>query len=200
VGRPKLSEQTGIDPRDLILRSARTEIEKNGILGLRVAEVAANANYSVSIIYRYFGDRDGLLAQVLGDLYEEILDRVTRRTALLVPAEGPVTVDQVLALAPKPSDAFEGSDVRLRLQILAVAATNPVLENRLKEIAQRRYREMLDTATDLKSRLPAGTVFDERVFTIMVVNQLLYYNTLLGDLAVSDDDYYDFLKSKATNS
>ena len=56
-----------------ILESARREIELNGILGLRVAEVAAGANYSLTQVYRYFGDRDGLLARVLGDLYDEII-------------------------------------------------------------------------------------------------------------------------------
>ena len=201
MGRTRRTDSiTGDDPRSLILRSARAEIEKHGILGLRVAEVAANAHYSVSIIYRYFGDRDGLLAQVLGDLYEEILERVSARTAQNIPSDGPVTIDQILALAPLPTDAYSNaSDLRLRLQILAVAATNPILENRLKEIAQRRYQEMLDLARALKARLPEAQPFDERVFTIMVVNKLLYYNTLLGDLAVTDDEYYDFLKSKATN-
>jgi AcrR family transcriptional regulator len=186
------------DSRQLILESARAEIEKNGILGLRVADVAANANYSISVIYRHFGDRDGLLAQVLGDLYEEILDQTSKRTADLIPPEGPLTVDQILALAPKPSEVHEWSVPRLRLQVLAVAANNRILEDRLKSIAQRRYAAMLELAEVLKSRLPEGTVFDERVFTIMIVNQLLYYNTLLGDLAVSDSEYYDFLKSKAT--
>lgn len=200
MGRTRRTDSTPEDdPRSRILRSARAEIEKHGILGLRVADVAANAHYSVSIIYRYFGDRDGLLAQVLGDLYEEILERVSSRTAQNIPSEGPVTIDQILALAPLPSDVHEGSDPRIRLQILAVAATNPVLENRLKEIAQRRYQAMLDLARALKARLPEDQPFDERVFTIMVVNQLLYYNTLLGDLAVTDDEYYNFLKSKATN-
>ena len=56
-----------------IIESARREIELNGILGLRVADVAAGANYSLTQVYRYFGDRDGLLARVLGDLYEEII-------------------------------------------------------------------------------------------------------------------------------
>jgi AcrR family transcriptional regulator len=187
------------DSRQLILNSARAEIEKNGILGLRVADVATNANYSISVIYRHFGDRDGLLAQVLGDMYEEILDQMAKRTADLIPPEGPLTVDQILALAPMPSGVSEWSVPRLRLQILAVAANNRILEDRLKSIAQRRYAAMLELAEVLKSRLPEGTVFDERVFTIMIVNQLLYYNTLLGDLAVSDSEYYDFLKSKATH-
>jgi hypothetical protein len=123
---------------------------------------------------------------------------MAKRTADLIPPEGPLTVDQILALAPMPSEVSEWSVPRLRLQILAVAANNRILEDRLKSIAQRRYAAMLELAEVLKSRLPEGTVFDERVFTIMIVNQLLYYNTLLGDLAVSDSEYYDFLKSKAT--
>ena len=199
MGRPRKADQDGRDdPRSLILKSARAEIEKNGILGLRVAEVAANAHYSVSIIYRYFGDRDGLLAQVLGDLYEEILDRAAARLAEAIPADGAVTIDQIVALAPRPSEIDKNPDSRLRLQILAVAATNPVLEARMKDIAQKRFKVMKDFAAMLKSRLPEGQVFDERVMLIMIVNQLLYYNTLLGEFATTDDEYYAFLKDKAS--
>ncbi|MFN9954552.1 MAG: helix-turn-helix domain-containing protein, partial [bacterium] len=49
-----------------ILRSAREQIAAKGILGLRVADVAAAAYSSVTQIYRYFGSREGLLARVLG--------------------------------------------------------------------------------------------------------------------------------------
>jgi AcrR family transcriptional regulator len=199
MGRPKNSEreQSG-DPRELILRSARAEVEKNGILGLRVAEVAANAHYSVSIIYRYFGDRDGLLAQVLGDLYEEILDRTAHRLATGLPASGPLTVDQILSLAPMPSEADTNPDLKLRLQILAVAATNTELEARLKSSAQTRLKQMKNWSEAVKSRLPEGQIFDDRILFILIVNQLLYYNTLLGDDAVTDEEYFRFLKDKAT--
>lgn len=199
MGRPRNSErEESGDPRELILRSARAEVEKNGILGLRVAEVAANAHYSVSIIYRYFGDRDGLLAQVLGDLYEEILDRATNRLATGLPASGPLTVDQIVSLAPMPSEADTNPDLKLRLQILAVAATNPELEARLKSIAQTRLQQMKAWSQAVKSRLPEGQIFDDRILFILIVNQLLYYNTLLGDDAVTDEEYFRFLKDKIT--
>jgi len=199
MGRPKNSErEESGDPRELILRSARAEVEKNGILGLRVAEVAANAHYSVSIIYRYFGDRDGLLAQVLGNLYEEILDRAANRLATGLPASGPLTVDQIVSLAPMPSEADTNPDLKLRLQILAVAATNPELEARLKSIAQTRLQQMKAWSQAVKSRLPEGQIFDDRILFILIVNQLLYYNTLLGDDAVTDEEYFRFLKDKIT--
>lgn len=199
MGRPRKTDQDGReDPRSLILKSARAEIEKNGILGLRVAEVAANAHYSVSIIYRYFGDRDGLLAQVLGDLYEEILDRTAQRLSAALPATGPLTVDQLISLAPKPSDAYTNPDLKLRLQILAVAATNPILEARLKTVAQARFKLLKEWSASTVARLPEGQVYDERIFFIVIVNQLLYYNTLLGDDAVTDEEYYQFMKDKVT--
>jgi len=199
MGRPRNSErEESGDPRELILRSARAEVEKNGILGLRVAEVAANAHYSVSIIYRYFGDRDGLLAQVLGNLYEEILDRAANRLATGLPASGPLTVDQIVSLAPMPSEADTNPDLKLRLQILAVAATNPELEARLKSIAQSRLQQMKAWSQAVKSRLPEGQIFDDRILFILIVNQLLYYNTLLGDDAVTDEEYFRFLKDKIT--
>lgn len=199
MGRPRNSErEESGDPRELILRSARAEVEKNGILGLRVAEVAANAHYSVSIIYRYFSDRDGLLAQVLGNLYEEILDRAANRLATGLPASGPLTVDQIVSLAPMPSEADTNPDLKLRLQILAVAATNPELEARLKSIAQTRLQQMKAWSQAVKSRLPEGQIFDDRILFILIVNQLLYYNTLLGDDAVTDEEYFRFLKDKIT--
>jgi AcrR family transcriptional regulator len=187
------------DPHQLILHSAREEIQKNGILGLRVAEVAKNAHYSVSAIYRLFGDRDGLLAQVLGDMYEELLTDRASRLKSHISEHGEISVDDIVALAPAPSSPETLAIGRTRVQILAVAATNPALEARLKEIAQRHFKNLSGYISQLKSRLPDGQVFDDRVFTIVIVNQLLYYNSLLGNYATSDDDYYRFLKDKVTS-
>ena len=84
-----LSETTS---EKLILESARGELAERGILGLRVASVARNAHCSITNIYRYFGDRDGLLARVLGDMYEEItlravenfMDQIRQRPVITV--------------------------------------------------------------------------------------------------------------------
>jgi len=52
-----------------ILESARQEILESGIIGLRVSAVATSAGTSIPLIYKYFGDRDGLLTEVLGQIY-----------------------------------------------------------------------------------------------------------------------------------
>lgn len=194
---PKGHRSTAADSRQRVLDSAREEIRKNGILGLRVADVASNAFFAVSVIYRHFGDRDGLLAAVLGDIYEELLTE--RRQILLtrLPAEGPLTMKQIVRLAPSPSEVLKSNEVRLRLQILAVAATNPALEERLSQIAQREIAEMHRIIEYLQSRLPEGQTGDMRVFSILIANQSLYYNHLLGPLGVDDETYYAFLEEIA---
>lgn len=194
---PKGHRSTAADSRQRVLDSAREEIRKNGILGLRVADVASNAFFAVSVIYRHFGDRDGLLAAVLGDIYEELLTE--RRQILLtrLPAEGPLTMKQIVRLAPSPSEVLKSNEVRLRLQILAVAATNPALEERLSQIAQREIAEMHRIIEHLQSRLPEGQTGDMRVFSILIANQSLYYNHLLGPLGVDDETYYAFLEEIA---
>lgn len=194
---PKGHRSTAADSRQRVLDSAREEIRKNGILGLRVADVASNAFFAVSAIYRHFGDRDGLLAAVLGDIYEELLTE--RRQILLtrLPAEGPLTMKQIVRLAPSPSEVLKSNEVRLRLQILAVAATNPALEERLSQIAQREIAEMHRIIEYLQSRLPEGQTGDMRVFSILIANQSLYYNHLLGPLGVDDETYYAFLEEIA---
>ena len=192
------AEHPTSDTRLRLLASAREEIRRKWILGLRVADVAANAHFSVSVIYRHFGDRDGLLAAVLGDLYDETLERRRSIIASRLPAEGPLTIRDAVRMAPAPSELRHSDELRIRLQILAVAATNPALEARISEIAQQRFVEMLAFIGAVRQRLPDGQTFDERVFTVMLVNQLLYYNTLLGPHAVDDDAYYDFLEQIAS--
>ena len=61
--------------RESILASARAEIDQYGIIGLRLSSVAEKAKVSAPLIYKYFDDRDGLLAVVLGDWYEEFTNK-----------------------------------------------------------------------------------------------------------------------------
>lgn len=53
------------DSKSRILESARVEILKNGIIGMRVSDVARGADTSITLIYRYFVDRNGVLARFL---------------------------------------------------------------------------------------------------------------------------------------
>lgn len=177
-----------------ILRSARDQIEAKGILGLRVAEVAEGAHCSLTQIYRYFGDRDGLLAQVLGDYYEEVLDFSFEQYMKRMKALPVITIEDLVQNLPTPSEYAAMSRQEIRLQILAVAGKNPELQDRLMEVTQRHHDLWEQGLNYVEEHLEPGVKIDRRVFTIMLLVQTMYYRTLLGDKGFTDEEYRQFLR------
>lgn len=148
-----------------IRESALNVIQQSGILGLRVADVAAGANVSVALVYKYFGDRDGLLAGVLGEAivqqFEEELVAIER---LLGAAANDIEIAHILAIMPKPDDTWRRQRRWLRLEAKAAAREIPVLA---AQIGQAMHR--VETATaDLivKARKASGNTSDVPARTI----------------------------------
>lgn len=177
----------------IILASARREIEKHGILGLRVAEVAAGANSALTQIYRYFGDRNGLLAAVLSQMYEEIQEQSFDSVMKLVAERDPLTIDAFVDCIPSVTDPETQKVQALRLQILAAAVTNEVLHRRLTEVTRRVAAKWEEGIATVRRRLPEGTPFDTRVF-MMLALQMPYYRTLMGPEGFSDAEYKGFIR------
>lgn len=180
----------------MLLQSARTEIEKHGVLGLRVLDVAAGAHCSVTQIYRYFGSRNGLIAHALGDLYQEILDAGLDAAKHTLGESGPLTIDDVMQLFISPKTLSDFPFMAIRLQILAVASTIPELEKRLSEISRAQFAKWKVCIEDVRLRLPKGTVMDERAITIDLLMMMPYYARLLGDDAVRADVYVNWVRHK----
>jgi AcrR family transcriptional regulator len=180
----------------LILESARAELAKSGILGLRVAEVANGAHCSITNIYRYFGDRDGLLARVLGDMYEELTQVAFDGYIALFAGRNDVTVRELAQAIPLPTTAESIRPQAFRLQILAAATENPRLHQRLEEITRNRADKWIEGARILHQCMAEGEEFDERVFFVMLANHMPYYNYLLGDMKMTESQFRDFLVDK----
>ncbi len=185
-------DKTPFDER--ILRAARQEIVDSGILGLRVLDVAEIAGCSVALIYRYFNDRDGLLAAALERFYLEDYDRMFRAAEERLGDTEKWSIDDVVAIVPKPH--FPGSEKRntLRAELFAASAHNPVLREQL-ERHMRRYRARLEElSTQIVGRLPADQRFDFRLFTHFIFNQNWVQNDLLGDAGITNRSYDEFLR------
>lgn len=182
--------------RQLILESARAQLQANGILGLRVADVAEGAHCSITQIYRFFGDRDGLLAQVLGDMFDELLTQGFNRYIGILKSKEQLTIDDLVDNLP----SHEFTDImnvqEIRVQILATSVNNPQLRQRLEAISQSVYRQWIDAIEELDTRVAPGVEIDWRVFTIMLMVQSMYYRTLLGDEGFTNEDYKQFLRDK----
>lgn len=192
-------EQPRNDVVDRILTSARQNIEEHGILGLRVADVAEQAFSSVTQIYRYFGNRDGLLARVLGDIYEEFLRSGLEWVMENLSRQDPLTVQGIVDSLPSPTEPRSRKNQEVRLQILAAAVNNEPLRDRLEEITVRHHDEWNEALDYAESRLEPGTGFDRRVFMIGLTMQMGYYRTLMGEKGFTEEDYRRYLLDKLTS-
>ena len=197
----KRSENTSRgDSRQLIVASTREELKKNGILGLRVADVAEGAHCSITQIYRFFGDRDGLLAQVLGDMYDEIVSGAFDAYMEKIRQMETLTVDDLVKFLPLPSQPQSMQNQELRMQILATSVNNAQLRQRIEAITKTVYSNWQQAVEEVEQKLPKGVRVDWRVVNIMLVVQNMYYRTLLGDEGFTDEEYRQFLKDKFTLS
>lgn len=185
--------------RQLIIESARQDLLENGILGLRVANVAEGANCSITQIYRFFGDRDGLLAQVLGDMYDEIVSGAHLAFVSRLDELDRITIDDLVNALPMPSNVAQMHNQEIRMQILAASVNNPQLRQRIEAITKTVYRAWEEQIIHIDQKLAEGITIDWRVFTIMLVSQSMYYRTLLGECGFTDEEYRRFLRDKLTS-
>ena len=156
---------TETSTRDRIVRSALDEIERNGIVGLRVADVAANAGVSVPIIYRYFRDRDGLLADVLsGTIATNFMRDIYAMKDFVEKSSGTLRAKDLLPFMPSPMESSRIRNRRLRTMAIAASFDIPKLADalamnqRLMNEATQELIDMVRRRTGSKSKVPAQAV------------------------------------------
>lgn len=181
------------DSRTRILASARAEIEQRGILGLRVADVARGAGTSITLIYRHFEDRDGLLAHVLGDIYDESI--VYWESIVDSWGSREVGYDDLVAIMPLPDDRISRMRRNIRLQILATAVNNPRLRERVERSTQRFHAAVHRAVLLIRERTGEQNPLDARVYALMLLmfNMMFVSNDMLGEGRIDDALYRDFL-------
>ena len=190
---------TQVDSRGRIIAAAKHELHEVGILGLRVQEVAKLAETSVSLIYKYFEDRDGLLAVVLGDMHDERIDNWENMFAhaLLDDApSGEFSVEDLLSNLPMPNSTYFLALGMDRVQMLAALNSNPKLRERIEQTTQRLFRLTLKVVSNANPNEKKNESND-RVTALLIssLNLIFINNDLLGDHRITDEEYTAFLKS-----
>ena len=188
------------DSKSRILESARTEILKNGIIGMRVSDVARGADTSITLIYRYFVDRNGVLARVLGDMYDEFRMSFQTKVEAWLAVNDSLSLEDFARLMPNPAE--ETKHARdFRLQVLATALENPELNERIKAVTTSTYRWMRDTIEANRHKLPAeDRGFDARFLTVIMFNLMFVYYDLVDEDKISADDYRAMLVNQIRTS
>lgn len=180
--------------RKNILDSARTEVDQYGIIGLRLSSVAEKAQVSIPLIYKYFEDRDGLLAVVLGDWYEEFTNKFRGKIDSWLDAADSVTLDDFAHFTQKPRAGSMQKDRDFRLKVLATSLENPQLRLRIKNITNDLYIWGESAIDRLIPKLPSeDRNFDRRIFTLLMFNIMYVFHDMLDQEPVSDSEHSDFL-------
>ena len=187
------------DSQSRIIAAAKHELHEVGILGLRVQEVAKLAETSVSLIYKYFEDRDGLLAVVLGDMHDERIDNWEKMFAhaLLDDApRGEFSVEDLLSNLPMPNSSYFLALGMDRAQMLAALNSNPKLRERIEQTTQRLFTLTLKVVSNADISGKENDSFN-RVTALVIssLNLIFINNDLLGDHRITDDEYTAFLKA-----
>ena len=185
--------------RERIIAAAKHELHEVGILGMRVQEVAKLADTSVSLIYKYFEDRDGLLAQVLGDMHDERIDNWEKLFAHALSdstPRGEFSVEDLLSNLPMPNSEYFLALGMDRAQMLAALNSNPKLRERIEQTTQRLFTITLKVVSNADISGKENDSFN-RVTALVIssLNLIFINNDLLGDHRVTDDEYTAFLKA-----
>jgi AcrR family transcriptional regulator len=147
-----------------IRRSTLRCLRSGGVLGLRVIDVAKGAKVSVALLYKHFGDRDGLLADVLGAVVQHSLLRHTEALLALM-AQDEMTPTMLMPPAATGVGTavwLDGalSDAEAHLLCTAAhaaAADNPTLARHLRAIQADCELYLASYISRLAEGSPRGT-------------------------------------------
>ncbi len=81
--------------RELIIKSATSIIERDGLAGLSAREIAKRINYSPGTLYNVFENLDDLLLTIEGRLLDELSDRLAKVRPSGTPSEQACRVAEV---------------------------------------------------------------------------------------------------------
>ncbi len=133
--------------RQRIIQAAQQELLHSGTSGLRMEVVAQKAEVSVPLIYKYYGNRDGLLTEVLSQLYDgDSYQKLSAYADVFHEMQNP-SVDDIAVLFATVQQEFRMPGRWQRLQILAASVELPELQSRLAEIHFEHQKQVISFLT-----------------------------------------------------
>ena len=184
------------DADERIRACTLAEIEKNGIVGLRVANIAKQAGVSVPLVYKLFGDREQLLATVLSESIETFyLTDINNIRALVEKSKTNITIELLLQALPMPSDAFRLKQRKLRMLIFAASYESPKLRKAVGKAQQTIQHATRDLIHLVRERSGSKVDVDEDViaFAVQAFGFSFSIHDINPDKPLSDATYREFM-------
>ena len=177
---------------DAILECVIGLIEERGEAGVRIAEVTAATKASISSIYHFFTDREGLIAAAQAERYvrslsgsvellQQIADRSTNRADLRA------SIIQFLEWI----SLEERAPYRLtRLNVIGATLGRPVLKERIAAIQEDVMTKQAAIYADLQSRDLFRSDVDAKALSATVMGIILGRSLIeIGETSVESGEW-----------
>jgi AcrR family transcriptional regulator len=139
--------------RKQILEAARDAFRAHGFHAASMAVVAANARMSVGQIYRYFNNKEAIVAAIVGEHVEEFM----RDLILLQSVDGPLWQRLLDNINQSIWGHIDSGFLSLTYEVRAEAARNPALQ----EILVMKDIQVQDRMMDLMRSTELARLSDE---------------------------------------
>jgi len=180
--------------RERILIAAHEEIVANGVVGFRVIDVSDKAECAVSLVYRHFGDRNGLIKAVLNRIVTEHVDRWEALRQQLRETTSR-DVDAILRSVPTPNSDYAKMVRWLRVQAMAASVGEPEIYEFLSQETQRYHDVVKDLIIDIRAYLGMEAECDLDALSLLwcSLGLLLANNDMLSNGQIDDERFRAFL-------
>jgi len=182
--------------RERIHQCTLAEIEHSGIVGLRVANIAEAANVSVALIYKYYKDREGLLAGVLSKEIENYYLNDVQNIRRLVESSEQISIDLLMTAFPMPEDQSRLKRRALRIQIFAASEEIPELRKGIGEAQKTIHEEVRKLIIEVRNRAGAKNLISADVisFVVQAMGFSFGFNDFMDDKPLNNDNYSEFMR------
>lgn len=176
-----------------IIAAAQCELLDKGVLGFRILNIARAADCSISVIYRYFEDRSGLIIHALGEIYHKLQEDYFNEVFTAVQARESITPEFLISLVPNLDEIENSRNMRMWLMAVAMSTESEALRASIESTIAKQIPDWIRFFEVVDRKLEPGTQLDLRVYEIIMRMHLLYYNSLFGEFRLSDNYYKGYL-------
>lgn len=186
---------------EAILECVISIIEARGESGVRIADITATTKVSISSIYHFFHDREGLIAAAQAERYYRSLGGSVEMIHILAAratsrAEVRAAILQLIEWMARP----ERAPHRLtRINVMGSTLGRPVLRDRVAEMQNRVVLEQASVYADLQARGLMRSDIDPVTTSAFVLGMILSRSVIEVGPSPADPEAWTHLTIMVTD-
>lgn len=179
----------------LVVDAACRHLEEEGTISLRVKRLVSETGVAEAMIYRYFGDRNGVIAAACARLWRTYTDESYLEARALLDSidEIDLTPDAVADVMLLPRTGDNEARRNLRVQILAASMELPALREEIGAYQRRQdaiTEELIQAVVQRLGGFPISARMQRVMFSALAFGYAV--DDLRSEDSISDAEVREF--------